>query len=107
MPVEITQNEAIEAGKICGALLFNFLWQLQHDSTGPVTIPLDRKPVGGGKKYLTSRQAADLLGVGKTRFFELKKKDPSFPLAKDTPSGRKFLRAEVERYSKALKPKQA
>lgn len=107
MPIEISQDQAIEAGKICGALLFSFLWQLQHDSMEPVTIPLKRKPASGVKKYLTGRQAADVLGVGKTRFFQLKKNDAAFPLARDTPSGRKFLRTEVERYARTLQPKQA
>ncbi len=107
MSFDISQAEAIEAGKVCGALLFNFLWQLQHDSAGPVTIPMETKPASGGKKYLSARQAADMLGVGKTRFFQLKKKDSSFPAVHSTPHGDRYLRTDVERYLKNRKPKQA
>lgn len=103
MPFDFTEEQAVEAGKICGALLFKYLWQLQQDSAGPVTIPI-QKPL---RKYMNSKQAADYLGIGRTRFFDLRKHDPEFPKSHQTPSGKKYLRTDVERFARRLNTKKA
>ncbi len=107
MPYDISEQEAVEAGKVCGALLFGYLWRLQHDSAGPTTLPFTT-PKSGTKRYLTAKEAGEVLGVRKSQFFKLKRDDKAnFPKVHETAGGKKYLAADIERYSKLLKAKKA
>ena len=107
MPFDITQEQAVEAGKVCGALIFGYLWQLQHDFSGPTPLPFTAKK-SGTKRYLSAKEAAEVLDVRKSLFFKLKREDKAnFPKVRITASGKKYLATDVERYNKLLKAKKA
>jgi len=93
--LDISEEQAQEAGAICGALLFGYLWKLQHDSA-PVTLPLQRPKKA--KKYLTAKQAAHEMGIGRSTFYRLKENDKQFPATHDCGGIEKYLASEIERY---------
>lgn len=108
MPFDITQEQAVEAGKVCGALIFGYLWQLQQVSAGPDTIPFSKKSTATGKKFLTAREAWLELGVEKSKFFKMKREDrDNFPKPVITAAGKKYKADEIEKYKRLLKPKKA
>lgn len=108
---DITEEQAVEAFSVCGALIGGYLWRLQHDSGGhPATLPF--KPPSPGKKYLSAKEAAYELGIGRSTFYKRQDKnhpdfDPDFPKRKVTPRGERFVAAEILAYAKKLKSRKA
>jgi predicted DNA-binding transcriptional regulator AlpA len=91
---DISQEDATRAGAIFGALISGVLWSLQHESAGPVTLPIPRS----GKQYVSDKEAADILEVRKTTFYKLAKRD-DFPPKRETASGAlKYLAAEIVKF---------
>jgi len=98
---DLTQEQAIEAGQICGGLIFGYLWNLQNDFAMPASVPMRRKV--SDKKYLTAKEAAELMGIGRSKFYEIKD-DDDFPKKHTVAGGlRKYLAAEIQRYNSKQK----
>jgi predicted DNA-binding transcriptional regulator AlpA len=96
---QITEEEARHAGAVCGALLFGYLWQIQHESAEPRTIPITASQTAG-RKFITAKQAAALMEIGRSSFYALRDSDSDFPQQHQTPSGAwRYLRAEIVKYN--------
>ncbi len=95
--LNISEQQAAEAGAVIGALFGRALWRLQNDPQADALPFVSKSP-----KYVNARQAAGMLEVKTTKFYELAK-DPEFPKKQTTPTGDKYLAAEITRYASKIK----